>query len=91
MVGKASIKVIPQAQPIGTGPRANYNLIAMPDGRALAWGSSDAPLGQGKWTSPVGAFLPVPVKNMAGDGVLGGIVAVAAGEYGVQLGLFAER
>jgi alpha-tubulin suppressor-like RCC1 family protein len=82
VLGKASIKVIPQAQPIGTGPRAKYNLVAMPDGRALAWGSADAPLGQGKWTSPaVGAFLPLPVKNTAGDGVLGGVVAVAAGEY----------
>jgi alpha-tubulin suppressor-like RCC1 family protein len=82
LVGKAAIKVIPQGQPIGTGPLANYNVVAMPDGRALAWGSSDAPLGQGKWTSPaVGAFLPLPVKNTAGDGVLSGVVAVAAGEY----------
>ena len=82
LVGKAAIKVIPQGQPIGTGPRANYNVVAMPDGRALAWGSADAPLGQGKWTSPaVGAFLPLPVKNTAGDGVLGGVVAVAVGVY----------
>lgn len=81
VVGKASVKVIPQAQPIGTGPYSKFNLVATPDGRALVWGSADAPLGQGKWTSPaVGAFLPVPVKNTAGDGVLGGVVAVAAGE-----------
>lgn len=82
VVGKASVKVIPQAQPIGTGPSAEYNLVATPDGRALAWGSADAPLGQGKWSSSaVGAFLPVAVKNTAGDGVLSGVVAVAAGEY----------
>jgi alpha-tubulin suppressor-like RCC1 family protein len=82
VIGKASIKVIPQAQPIGTGPYSKFNLVATPDGRALAWGSADAPLGQGEWKSPaVGAFLPVPVRNTAGDGVLSGIVAVAAGEY----------
>ncbi|NRF67639.1 hypothetical protein HLB44_11650 [Aquincola sp. S2] len=82
VVGKASVKVIPQAQPIGTGPFAKYNLLATPDGRALVWGAADAPLGQGTWTgSSIGAFLPMPVKAPTGDGLLSGVVAVAAGEY----------
>jgi alpha-tubulin suppressor-like RCC1 family protein len=82
VVGKASIKVIPQAQPFGTGANARYNLIAMPDGRALSWGPVDAPLGQGTILgNSIGVFLPTPVKAPGtGSDPLTGVVAVAAGE-----------
>jgi alpha-tubulin suppressor-like RCC1 family protein len=80
-IGKASIKVTPQPQPIGTGASARYNLVATPDGRALAWGSVDAPLGQGSVPGQsVGLFLPTPVKAPTGNDALAGVVAVAAGE-----------
>jgi alpha-tubulin suppressor-like RCC1 family protein len=82
IVGKASIKVIPQAQPFGTGGNARYNLIAMPDGRALSWGPVDAPLGQGQILgNSIGVFLPTPVKVPGtSNDALTGVVAVAAGE-----------
>jgi alpha-tubulin suppressor-like RCC1 family protein len=82
IVGKASIKVIPQAQPFATGANAKYSLVAMPDGRALSWGPADAPLGQGIILgTSVGVFLPTPVKAPGnGNDPLTGVVAVAAGE-----------
>lgn len=81
ITGKASVKVIPQPQPFGSSSNARYNLIAMPDGRALSWGSASAPLGQGVIVgNSVGVFLPTPVKAPTGDAALSGVVAVAAGE-----------
>lgn len=79
--GKASVKVIPQAQPFSGSANARYNLIAMPDGRALSWGSATAPLGHGVILgTSVGIFLPTPVKAPTGDAALTGVVAVAAGD-----------
>jgi alpha-tubulin suppressor-like RCC1 family protein len=81
ITGKASIKVIPQAQPFGSSANARYSLVAMPDGRALSWGSATAPLGQGVILgTSVGIFLPTPVKAPTGDAALTGVVAVAAGD-----------
>jgi alpha-tubulin suppressor-like RCC1 family protein len=81
IVGQASIKVVPQAQPFGSGANARYNLVAMPDGRALSWGPVDAPLGHGAILgNAVGVFLPTPVKAPTGNDPLTGVVAVAAGE-----------
>lgn len=82
ITGKASVKVIPQAQPFATGANAKYSLVAMPDGRALSWGPADAPLGQGIILgTSIGVFLPTPVKAPGtGNDPLTGVVAVAAGE-----------
>ena len=83
VVGKASIKVIPQAQPLGTNSSADYNLVATPDGRVLAWGANNGGgvLGQGKRNTELASLaLPTAVKNMAGNAALSGIVAVSAGD-----------
>lgn len=81
IVGKASVKVVPPAQPLGTSGNAKYNVVVTPDGRALAWGSSDLPIGQGTILgSSVGFFLPVAVKAPTGDALLTGVVAAAAGD-----------
>ena len=83
VVGRASIKVIPQAQPLGTNASANYNLVTTPDGRVLAWGANNGGgvLGQGKRSSEL-ALLSVPtvVKDTSGRAALSGIVAVSAGD-----------
>lgn len=76
---KASVKVIPQAQPLATN-HSPFNLVVTPDGRVLAWGvnSREGALGQGKMgTDLPGLFVPTAVKTSTG--VLGGIVAASAG------------
>lgn len=86
--GKATVKVIPQAQPIGThGPASSFgggdfNLVVTTDGRVLAWGAnSGGALGQGTAdTSANNLSLPTAVKDESGNGTLTGIVAVSAGE-----------
>ncbi len=81
ITGKAAVKVTPQPQPFSSSAGARYSLVAMPDGRALSWGSASAPLGQGTIVgTSVGVFLPTPVKAPTGDAALTGVVAVAAGE-----------
>ncbi|NRF66051.1 hypothetical protein HLB44_03510 [Aquincola sp. S2] len=82
LVAKATIKVIPQPQPLGTNMRAGYNLVATPDGRVLAWGeNSGGALGQGQFSSQLASLLlPTAVKSATGSGALAGIVAVSAGE-----------
>ena len=81
ITGQAAVKVIPQAQPFGSSSNARYSLVAMPDGRALSWGSATAPLGHGVILgTSVGIFLPTPVKAPTGDAALTGVVAVAAGD-----------
>jgi alpha-tubulin suppressor-like RCC1 family protein len=79
---KATIKVIPQAQPLGTNGKAGYNLVVTPDGRVLAWGTnSSGALGQGKFSSALPSLsLPTLVKDSSGQATLGGIVAASAGE-----------
>jgi alpha-tubulin suppressor-like RCC1 family protein len=79
---KATIKVIPQAQPLGTNGKAGYNLVVTPDGRVLAWGiNSSGALGQGKFSSALPSLsLPTVVKDSTGQATLGGIVAASAGE-----------
>jgi alpha-tubulin suppressor-like RCC1 family protein len=81
--GKATVKVIPQAQPIGThGPASSFgggdfNMVVTTDGRVLVWGGdSYGVLGQGASND---LPLPTPVKGEGGTGVLTGIVAVSAG------------
>lgn len=83
--GKATVKVIPQPQPIGTmGAASNnyYNLVATPDGRVLAWGWNQfSVLGQGQPSSVLEQLsLPTAVKDTTGKAALTGIVAVSAGE-----------
>jgi alpha-tubulin suppressor-like RCC1 family protein len=83
LVGKAAIKVIPQAQPLGTSASADYNLVVTPDGRVLAWGAngSSGVLGQGKRSAELASLsLPTAVKDTSGQHALTGIVAVSAGE-----------
>jgi alpha-tubulin suppressor-like RCC1 family protein len=83
IVGKASVKVIPQGQPLGTSASADYNLVVTPDGRVLAWGlnSGSGVLGQGKRSAELASLsLPTAVKDMSGQHALTGIVAVSAGE-----------
>lgn len=85
-----SIKVIPQAQPIGTlGSTKQYNLVVTPTGKVLAWGSNaDGALGQGKpYSVLTNLTLPTPVKDQAGTGELSGIVAVSAGDNASALAL----
>jgi alpha-tubulin suppressor-like RCC1 family protein len=82
--GKATVKVIPQAQPIGTGGGSSdnyYNLVVTPDGRVLAWGqNSFSILGQGQPYSVLKQLLlPTTVKDATGNVALTGIVAVSAG------------
>lgn len=83
LVGQATIKVIPQAQPLGTNSSANYNLVATPDGRVLVWGANNGGgvLGQGKRSTELASLaLPTAVKNAGGQAALSGIVAVSAGD-----------
>lgn len=86
---KASVKVIPQAQPLGShgvtsqnndGP---FNLVVTQDGRVLAWGANaHGALGQGQSKAQLGQLsLPTAVKDTAGQGALKGIVAASAGSY----------
>lgn len=79
---KATIKVVPQAQPLGTNSYAKHNLVVTPDGRVLAWGSnSNGALGQGSSSSGTPSIsLPKAVRDSTGQGTLGGIVAASAGE-----------
>lgn len=82
--GKATVKVIPQPQPIGTmGAASNnfYNLVVTPDGRVLGWGWNQfSVLGQGQPSSALGQLsLPTAVKDTSGNAALTGIVAVSAG------------
>ncbi len=80
---KATIKVIPQPQPIGTNAYTqNYNLVVTPDGKVLAWGENraGATLGQGKSEKDLPSLsLPTLVKAPSGQGALDGIVAASAG------------
>lgn len=86
--GKASVKVIPQPQPIGThGPASSFgggdfNLVVTTDGRVLAWGANTGGvLGRGTAdTSANNLSLPTAVKDTSGNGTLTGIVAVSAGK-----------
>ena len=85
VTGNVSVKVIPQAQPIGTngaGSNAPYNLVVTQQGRVLGWGSPIyGTAGQGsafpQSNNPV--TLPLAVKNEAGTGELSNIVAVSSG------------
>jgi alpha-tubulin suppressor-like RCC1 family protein len=79
---KATVKVVPQAQPLGTHNQSNrYNLVVTPDGRVLAWGSNaGGRLGQGVFGRELSVLgLPTEVKSPSGLGPLTGIVACAAG------------
>lgn len=85
-----SIKVIPQAQPIGTqGSTQSRNLVVTPAGKVLAWGANtNGVLGQGKtFTALNSVALPTPVKDQAGTGELSGIVAASTGRDGSALAL----
>lgn len=83
----ATIKVIPQAQPMGTEGSASsygsgdYNLVTNAAGNVFAWGSNpSSTLGQG--ANPVALptlALPTPVKDATGATVLSGIVASSNG------------
>lgn len=83
---KATVKVIPQPQPIGVDSTADaYSLAVTPDGRVLAWGDNySGTLGQGKLRSVLPSLaLPTAVMAPQGStGVLSGIVAAAAGDGG---------
>ena len=88
VTAKASVKVIPQAQPIGThGPASPYgsgeiNLVVTTDGRVLAWGANPGgALGQGQSPAQLASLaLPTAVKDSSGTSALANIVAVSAGE-----------
>lgn len=85
-----TIKVIPQAQPIGTqGSTQVHNLVVTPAGKVLAWGANyKGVLGQGKTYTQVNSVaLPTPVKDQAGTGELSGIVAASTGSEGTALAL----
>ena len=86
---KASVKVIPQPQPLGShgvtsqnndGP---FNLVVTQDGRVLAWGANaHGALGQGQSKAQLGHLsLPAAVKDTSGQGTLKDIVAASAGSY----------
>lgn len=86
---KASVKIIPQAQPLGShgvtsenndGP---FNLVVTQDGRVLAWGANArGALGQGQSKAQLGHLsLPTAVKDTSGQGTLKDIVAASAGSY----------
>jgi alpha-tubulin suppressor-like RCC1 family protein len=84
VTAKAAVKVIPPAQTLGMHASTGYSLVVTPDGRVLSWGgnSREGVLGQGKIRADLeGLSLPTPVKNTAGTGVLGGIVAASAGNF----------
>jgi alpha-tubulin suppressor-like RCC1 family protein len=83
VVANTSVKVIPQAQPLGTqGATSYFNLAVTPAGRVLAWGRNYAGvLGQGKTYSQLASLsLPTLVKDQSGLGELTGIVAVSVGD-----------
>ena len=85
---KATIKVIPQPQPIGArGADSNsyYNLVVTPDGRVLAWGWNQySVLGQGQSLAALDHLsLPAAVKDATGNVTLTGVVAVSAGAESV--------
>lgn len=85
-----SVKVIPQAQPLGTqGPTKSSNTVVTPAGRVLAWGQNyDGVLGQGKTYSQLATLsLPTPVKDQSGLDELSGIVAVSVGDGASALAL----
>ena len=85
---KATIKVIPQAQPLGShGPSSpsgdgEINLVTTTDGHVLAWGANpNGALGQGLSASQlVSLSLPTAIKDSSGQALLIGIVAVSAGD-----------
>jgi alpha-tubulin suppressor-like RCC1 family protein len=84
VTAKAAIKVIPPAQTLGVHASTGYSLVVTPDGRVLTWGgnSREGVLGQGKNGAELaGLSLPTAVKNTAGTGTLGGIVAASAGHF----------
>lgn len=86
----ANVKVIAQAQPLGTqGAAGSSNMVVTPAGRVLAWGQNhDGVLGQGKTYSQLATLsLPTPVKDQSGLGELTGIVAVSAGNGASALAL----
>ncbi|MBK7006346.1 MAG: hypothetical protein IPH37_15505 [Burkholderiales bacterium] len=61
-----TIKVIPQAQPIGTqGSAQSHNLVVTPAGKVLAWGANyKGVLGQGKTYTQVNSVaLPTRSKT----------------------------
>ena len=84
---QASIKVIPQPQPLGTQGSASsngsgqYNLVVTTDGRVLGWGANVAGvLGQGKSITQLASLaLPTAVKDATGGADLKNIVSVSAG------------
>lgn len=83
VTGQASIKVIPQPQPIGTHGTVSsfgvgdFNMVVTTDGRVLAWGANpNLVLGQG---TSGNQSLPIAVKGAGGQNTLAGIVAVSAG------------
>ena len=88
VTAKATVKVIPQAQPIGThGPASPYgsgeiNLVTTTDGRVLAWGANPGgALGQGMSVAQLASLsLPTAVKDPTGLSTLSNIVAASAGE-----------
>lgn len=85
VTANASVKVIPQAQPIGThgtGSNSPYNLVVTQQGTVLGWGSPIyGTAGQGaafpQSNNPV--TLPLAVKDESGAGELSNIVAVSSG------------
>ncbi|MBA5604738.1 DUF4214 domain-containing protein [Duganella sp. FT3S] len=91
------LTVIPQRQPFGTHGvtshygSGDYNLLVTAAGNVQAWGANTAGvLGQGLSYSKLnGSSLPLMVKDAAGTGNLGNIVAVSAGDQ-VALGLTAD-
>lgn len=79
---KASVKVIPQAQPLGSHGTSSVNLVVTPDGRALVWGANTSgSLGQGSASTQLSQLrLPTAVKDASGQGELKGIVAASGGK-----------
>lgn len=89
LVAHATVKVIPQPQPLGSHNQSNFQLVVTPDGRVLAWGanSSGGQLGQGQRSPALASLaLPTAVKTSSGQGALSGIVQAVAGE-GLALAL----
>ena len=83
----ASVKVIPPAVAIGThgvtssNGSGDYNLVVTPTGQLLAWGANPGGvLGQGQTQAQLSNLsLPTAVKDAAGSGTLGNVVAASAG------------
>jgi len=86
---KVSVKVIPQAQPLGVmGATRHFSLAVTSAGEVLAWGyNSQGQLGQNKSGSELNmSALPLKVLAPSGDKPLSGIVAAAGGElFGLAL------